>query len=256
MSTASQKTTKKLNTPQKEFLDLQTKELQTIYEAYKEIVSSDEFAQKQTPEDQSAYIKEALTQKLSSSFSFTQTVAEHIASHVLTLFPQVQDIETQFIINTDADINTNTSTQPLTPTIFITLKDYERFMEKIQLSNTPPTEQLKSLLFSFMVFYRDNYHPTGWVRYDRKNIFYLAGLSSLSAQKQEKLVNSLHDHFGLDMRVVGSNQPIPCFKINWLYDQDDVSTPKNPLLSFGPFTPKNLKQIITKVNNTIEEVQQ
>lgn len=250
------KDSKKLNAPQKEFLELQTKELQTIYEAYKEIVSSDEFAAQQTPEDQTAYIKETLAQKLSSSFSFTPTVAERIAAHILDLFPQVQDIETQYIINTDTDIDANTATQPTTPTIFITLKDYERFIEKIQLANTPPTEQLKSLLFSFMVFYRDNYHPTGWVRYDRKNIFYLAGLSSLSTQKQEKLVNKLHDHFGLDMRVVGSNQPIPCFKINWLYDQDDVSTPKNPLLSFGPFTPKNLKQIITKANNTMEDIQQ
>ena len=240
---------KKLNAPQKDFLELQTQELQIIYNIYKEIVNSDSFAALQTPEEQNTYLKQQLVEKLSSSFSFPPTIAEKIATHIISLFPAVTDIEKQYIANTDADIQTET-----TPNIFITLKDYERFMEKIQLSNTPPTDQLKSLLFSFMVFYRDNYHPTGWVRYDRKNIFYLAGLSRLSTQKQEKLVNNLHDHFGLDMRVVGSNQPIPCFKINWLYDQDDVSTPQNPLLSFGPFTPKNLKQIITKVNETIVSI--
>ena len=252
MAKDTKKGSAKLNSPPKEFLDLQTQELRMIYEAYKEIVTSEDFSALLTPEEQTDYIQKQLAEKFSSSFSFPASVAEQISARVVKLFPRLQDIETQFIINTQT--NTNTDTQPQTPTIFITLKDYERFMEKIQLSNIPPTDQLKSLLFSFMVFYRDNYHPTGWVRYDRKNIFYLAGLSTLSAQKQEKLVNKLHDHFGLDMRVVGSNQPIPCFKINWLYDQDDVSTPQNPLLSFGPFTPKNLKQIIAKVDNTIVSI--
>lgn len=249
---AKEKDTKKLNTPQKEFLDLQTQELRIIYEAYKGIVNSEDFSVLPTPEDKASYLQQQLAEKLSSSFSFPTSVAEQISARIVKLFPCLQDIETQFIITTNT--NTDTNTQPQTPTIFITLKDYERFMEKIQLSNVSPTDQLKSLLFSFMVFYRDNYHPTGWVRYDRKNIFYLAGLSTLSTQKQEKLVNKLHDHFGLDMRVVGSNQPIPCFKINWLYDQDDVSTPQNPLLSFGPFTPKNLKQIIAKVDSTMVSI--
>lgn len=72
------------------------------------------------------------------------------------------------------------------------------------------------LLVAFTAHALSNYHPSGWIKYDKKAIIALARLSKLPMAEQEKLTQQLHSSFGIDMRVVGSAQPIPCYALPWL----------------------------------------
>ena len=72
------------------------------------------------------------------------------------------------------------------------------------------------LLVAFTAHALSNYHPSGWIKYDKKAIIALARLSKLPMSEQEKLTQQLHFSFGIDMRVVGSAQPIPCYALPWL----------------------------------------
>ena len=238
------------NCPPREFLELQTPEIQYLYSIYKECLSK---------QLSIAEIRSTMVQKIIEKYEFSQQIALVIFKEVMHFFCSPQFTDTYITTITDADtlakIATHINKKISTPTISLTLKDYERFTEKISSDETM-TNQLKRLLLSFIVFYRDNYHSTGWVRYDRNNIFYLAGLSKVSAKQQEKMVNYLHLNYNLDMRVVGSTQPIPCYKIDWLYDQENVGKMSNPFLSFGAMSPKNLSSVIDKINDKDNSITQ
>ena len=91
------------------------------------------------------------------------------------------------------------------------------------LKNEPNGEVLRvgkdpaaDLLVAFTAHALSNYHPSGWIKYDKKAIIALARLSKLPMAEQEKLTQQLHSSFGIDMRVVGSAQPIPCYALPWL----------------------------------------
>lgn len=231
------------NCPPREFLELQSPEIQFLYSVYKDCLK-----QKLSIAD----IRAAITTTLVEKYEFSQNMALTIFNEIMHFFSSPQFTDTYITTITDEETLTKIATQLnkkiSVPRISLTLKDYERFTEKTSI-DTEMTNQLKRLLLSFIVFYRDNYHSTGWVRYDRNNIFYLAGLSKLSSKQQEKMVNYLHLNYNLDMRVVGSTQPIPCYKIDWLYDQENVGKMSNPFLSFGPMSPQNLKAVIDKIND-------
>ena len=101
--------------------------------------------------------------------------------------------------------------------ITVSMQDYTRFTEQVLSKSATP--QQAALLFSFLIFYRRNFHKTGWIRYNKKAIVYLASADKLPMKEQENLTAELHNLFGLDMRVIGSNQPIPCFALPWAYEQ-------------------------------------
>ena len=84
-------------------------------------------------------------------------------------------------------------------------------------STTFSKQTYLKILASFTAHALTTYHHSGWMRYDRKEIFAIATpLSKLSATNQTKLTQDLHALFGIDMRVIGSNQPIPCYSLPWL----------------------------------------
>ena len=94
-----------------------------------------------------------------------------------------------------------------------------------------------------MSVYRRNFHKSGWVRYDKKLVFYLAGLQDLPVKESEELTQYLHQEYGFDMQVVGSNSPIPCFKMDWLFDQPQPGSHINAFLEYGDFSPETIVQI-------------
>ena len=77
-------------------------------------------------------------------------------------------------------------------------------------------DPVADLLVAFTAHALSNYHPSGWIKYDKKAIISLARLGKLSMAEQEKLTQQLHSSFGINMRVVGSAQPIPCYALPWL----------------------------------------
>jgi len=97
--------------------------------------------------------------------------------------------------------------------------------------------RIARLLLSLIVYARTYPHPSNWIRFDRREIFHMAGLLKLSSREQDVLTYRLHSAYGFDMQVVGSTQPIPCFRINWLTPITD----DNPLIDIGRFLPQTLK---------------
>lgn len=83
----------------------------------------------------------------------------------------------------------------------ITLHDYEHVSELFDTFKEEfDAEPLyKNLLVAFLLFYRANYHQSGWIKYDRKMIFYLAGIQKWSSARQEKATAFLHQKCGLNM---------------------------------------------------------
>lgn len=136
------------------------------------------------------------------------------------------------------------------PTLSLTLEDYQKFTE---FCATLPdlSANGKALLLALIVFYRKNFHPSYWVRYDRKNIFYLAGLHQCSPVQQEALTRYLHKYCGLNMRVIGSKQPIVCYDFVWMHEQAPADDSKNPILNLGPLTQTTLQNVVSKITTEL-----
>lgn len=79
------------------------------------------------------------------------------------------------------------------------------------------------ILFAVLVYCaRRNWHPTGWIKYDEQKVMELGGFKNRTRFLE---VTQKASRQGLDFRVVGSKNPILCFKLNW-FDEDsyDVFT--------------------------------
>ena len=79
------------------------------------------------------------------------------------------------------------------------------------------------ILFAVLVYCaRRNWHPTGWIKYDEQMVMELGGFKNHTRFLE---VTQKASRQGLDFRVVGSKNPILCFKLNW-FDEDsyDVFT--------------------------------
>lgn len=103
-----------------------------------------------------------------------------------------------------------------------------------------PSYDARRLLVAFAAWDRANPHPSGWIRYDRAAIMCLAGLANLRPSEQEALTQLLHRSYGLDMQVVGSNSPIPCFRLSWLEEEPPMLGPGNPPQDIGPLSPASV----------------
>lgn len=104
----------------------------------------------------------------------------------------------------------------------------------------------RRLLVAFAAWDRAHPHPSGWVRYDRPAIMCLAGLSGLRPSEQEALTQLLHRSYGLDMQVVGSNSPIPCFRLSWM-EEEPLIGQSNPTQDIGPLTPTSISYAVCEV---------
>lgn len=109
-----------------------------------------------------------------------------------------------------------------------------------------PSYDARRLLVAFAAWDRAYPHPSGWIRYDRSAIMCLAGLSGLRPSEQEALTQLLHRSYGLDMQVVGSNSPIPCFRLSWL-EEEPPAGQSNPLQDVGPLAPASVSYTVCKV---------
>ena len=109
-----------------------------------------------------------------------------------------------------------------------------------------PSHDARRLLVAFAAWNRAHPHPSGWIRYDRPAIMCLAGLSCLRPSEQEALTQLLHRSYGLDMQVVGSNSPIPCFRLSWM-EEEPPTGQSNPIQDIGPLAPASVSYTVCEV---------
>lgn len=108
-----------------------------------------------------------------------------------------------------------------------------------------PSYDARRLLVAFAAWDRAHPHPSGWIRYDRQAIMCLAGLTGLRPSEQEALTQLLHRSYGLDMQVVGSNSPIPCFRLSWM--EEEPIGQSNPIQDVGPLAPASVSYAVCEV---------
>lgn len=214
----------------KTFISLQPKQWQVIYASYLKYADSPEIATKFID-----VTKQDLLEK-----GFTEDQATNIANALLTTFINLSR-EKPFI-ETDDNPDINEAR--------LSLYDIKLLKQKLIHE---PSQDLKRLLVTYLVYARANPHPSFWIKNDKKVINFLASLQKLKVSEQILLTNRLHNLYNLDMQVVGSNQPIPCFKIAWQADQPPIDTPENPLVLLGPLNPATIKAFAEQIPYEEEE---
>jgi uncharacterized membrane protein len=222
----------------KEFFEVKPEEAKEVYKIY-----VDDIVLMKTVQQ----IQSDISFLLISKYKIPQIVGESAAARIYENFSSGVFQET--LIDDIVSSSLNFEFDYVQPKIRITAEDYKKYTELIQ-TDPEITLQAKKLLFAFVVYYRYNYHPKGWIKYDKKdkkNIFFLAGAQTLSTSQQEQLTTYLHTHYELNMQVKGSNNPIPCYNLPWLQDQPLAGSTDNPFLTLGNLTSEDLTKIVEKI---------
>lgn len=219
------------------FMKLQPQEIQWIYDFYQDSVHSGLTPQQITLD---------MASELTSKFHFSEAVSSRVAAKLVSAFsaPDFTYLFIETIISSALSSATDTGA-PLTALRLSTF-EYNAYLSRVK-SDPSMTPELAALLLSFLAFYRYSFHPSGWIRYEKKNVFHLAGLSRIPVQQQEALTRYLHTRHGLDMRVVGSNQPIPCFGLAWVEAQPLPGSDENPYITLGSLLPETIRAEVAKI---------
>lgn len=72
---------------------------------------------------------------------------------------------------------------------------------------------VRKLLYLCLIVLKWNNHPSGWTRYDRDFLFSFWGID-YSEKEKRKLIAACQKE-GLELRVVGSKNPVVCFNVNF-----------------------------------------
>lgn len=121
----------------------------------------------------------------------------------------------------------------------LSLIDIERLKKLVATLHLSREES--SLLLTLTLYARKFYHPSGWIKYEKVELQYEAGLTKLKEEEWERVTRALYTNNLFTLQVVGSNSPIPCFKLSFL---EDVNEKTNPLIDVGIFSPVGIAKIL------------
>lgn len=227
-----------------EFYNLQSPEFRSAYELYQSLITS-------SPAPSQKELVSALTSHIASTYTIPEKPAAKIAALLIKSFSSPTFTQNFVDMPTVFPTLLSPSTTDIDPDhAFILQSDADAF--KSLVSADPHSSfELRALLMSFLIAYRRNWHPKGWVHYDRRAILYMAGLSTASTKVKEDLTTYLHTEYGLEMQVIGSNSPIPCFMFAWTKDHPE--SPSNPRLDLGPYAPSSTFLAVTRFGGAIPD---
>lgn len=120
------------------------------------------------------------------------------------------------------------------------LEHYKRYLKRNN------SFQLMSLLTSFVAYARFNSHPSNWIHYKKGVIFHMADLSKIKEFEQVNLTQQLYSDYKLNMQVIGSTNPIPCYQFEWMANQPTPGNKftENPFIDVGGFEQKYIMRIV------------
>ena len=216
------------------FLALKTPEFAACFKAYKEFART---ASPNSPEfftQMRAFIAKTLA--LPESNKSFDAVLDSITKSFISKIATASDGSVFFL---DDVPSTSDSAGDNSPRLaYLTEKDLETF-ELLTSQDPQVTPYLKRLLLALIIYYRRNFHHSGWVRYAREEIFFLASLQDMPPKTKEELTQHLFQEYGFALRVIGSNNPIPCYKIDWLFEQ-----PASESICVGPYLPETVNKLL------------
>lgn len=195
---------------------------------------------------------------LSQYFEFLGFQKEDSTKIIECLYPHLIVKIDSFIQNTNNSLslldqqNLEESTD-FNNFLYLSSFDIDKISQFIKDDQDKFPPEIFKLLISFAAFSRANFHPNGWIKYDQKSkdyIFYLASVIKKDQKYKEYLTNTLHLIYNLNMRVVGSTQPIPCFQLGW---QEPISSPEtgasNYLVMIGENSPESIDNFFEFLQN-------
>lgn len=98
-------------------------------------------------------------------------------------------------------------------------------------------ENVRKLMYCFLIYSKINNHSSGWIRYDKNYIFHLGNFSNATGNKYV----SDCCKYGLELRVIGAKHSLVCFHLGIKRIDGDVL-----------YEIKNLDEVIEKYERYIK----
>ena len=93
-------------------------------------------------------------------------------------------------------------------------EEFEIYGSEIEYLKNVPDADDRKVLFLLLAISKYNNHPTGWIKYNRDLLFKFWGLKLTNPQKSA-VISRCCKNGAIDLRVIGSKNPIVCFKVNF-----------------------------------------
>lgn len=91
---------------------------------------------------------------------------------------------------------------------------FEIYESEVRYLQSVENEVDRKILFLLLAISKYDNHPTGWIKYNRDLLFNFWGLKLTNPQRSE-VIKRCCENKAIDLRVIGSKNPIVCFKVNF-----------------------------------------
>ncbi len=93
-------------------------------------------------------------------------------------------------------------------------EEFEIYESEVRYLQSVENEADRKILFLLLAISKYDNHPTGWIKYNRDLLFNFWGLKLTNPQRSE-VIKRCCKNGAIDLRVIGSKNPIVCFKVNF-----------------------------------------
>lgn len=93
-------------------------------------------------------------------------------------------------------------------------EEFEIYNSEVEYLKGVPDAIDRKVLFLLLAISKYDNHPTGWIKYNRDLLFKFWGLKLTNPQKSA-VISRCCKNRAIDLRVVGSKNPIVCFKVKF-----------------------------------------
>lgn len=93
-------------------------------------------------------------------------------------------------------------------------EEFEIYESEVRYLQGVENEVDRKILFLLLAISKYDNHPTGWIKYNRDLLFNFWGLKLTNPQRSE-VIKRCCENGAIDLRVIGSKNPIVCFKVNF-----------------------------------------
>ena len=93
-------------------------------------------------------------------------------------------------------------------------EEFEIYKSEARYLQSVKNEADRKILFLLLAISKYDNHPTGWIKYNRDLLFNFWGLKLTNPQRSE-VIKRCCENGAIDLRVIGSKNPIVCFKVNF-----------------------------------------
>lgn len=93
-------------------------------------------------------------------------------------------------------------------------EEFEIYESEVRYLQSVKNEADRKILFLLLAISKYDNHPTGWIKYNRDLLFNFWGMKLTNPQRSE-VIKRCCESGAIDLRVIGSKNPIVCFKVNF-----------------------------------------